>query len=99
VPPPGLIPFLNAAFNILTPPFKSKNSQKDLACVFMPRKGFKVITVPSDLYENLKIIAEYENRSIADIIKLLLYHKNLNLSLGFVNRWSGVQTPSGAPPK
>ena len=63
----------------------------------MPRKGYKAVTVPSDLYEILKIMAESENRSVADVIKLLLYYKNGNPSFSFVNRWSGVQTPSGAP--
>ncbi|MEM3580127.1 MAG: hypothetical protein QXQ64_02545 [Candidatus Bathyarchaeia archaeon] len=63
----------------------------------MPKRGFKSITVPSSLYEQLKITAENENCSIADVLSLLLYYKNAAQFSGFVNRWSGVQTPSGAP--
>jgi hypothetical protein len=38
----------------------------------MPRKGFKSITVPSDLYERIRFNAEIENHSIAEYLKKIL---------------------------
>jgi predicted CopG family antitoxin len=62
----------------------------------MPVKGYKAITVSSTLYEQLKIKAEDEGLSLADLItrmynQLPMYTKKLQ------TRYTGVQIPTLAP--
>ncbi len=62
----------------------------------MPKHGFSCITVPSKLYEKIRIESENESLSIADYLKQVMTLVDYSNSI-FVNRWSGVQVPPGAP--
>lgn len=46
-------------------------AELDLACVSMPRKGYKSITVPEDLYERLMEKAQEESLTLPDLIARL----------------------------
>ena len=46
------------------------------ACVFMPRKGFKSLTLPEDLYLRLQERAKLYGTTVQGIIKIALSDEN-----------------------